>query len=85
MSLNLERLVADVAALKTVDASILALVAGLVVKLRDVSAQLSEARAGTDPAAQKAAQDRIDALATDLETETAALTQAVTANTPAAN
>jgi hypothetical protein len=68
------QLQADVAANTTVDASVVTLVSGLVSQLQALSA------AGTpvDPAA-------IDALATQLETNTASLSAAVTANTPAAS
>jgi Skp family chaperone for outer membrane proteins len=84
MTINLDRLTADVAAIKTVDASILALFAAFVVQIKDLRDQLAAAIAASDPAAQQAVQDKLDALATDLETESAALSGAVTANTPAA-
>ena len=83
MALNIDRLTADVANLKTIDASILALINAFIAQIKDLSAQLAAAIAAGDPAAQAAVQAQIDALSTDLETETSALTGAVTANTPA--
>lgn len=64
---DLTKLTADVEAEKTVDDSAIALLQGL-------KAQLDAA--GTDPA-------KLAALSSALETEQAALTAAITANTPA--
>jgi len=68
MSAQLDRLTASVAALKTVDASAAAMIAGLAQQIRD---------AGTDPVA-------LAALADDIDADKAALAAAVAANTPAA-
>lgn len=64
-----------VTAIKTADASALALVQGLAQQVTALSAQL--ASQGVDTAA-------IDALASDLNTEAANLASAIVANTPSA-
>ncbi len=69
MSATLDALTAAVAAEKTVSASIITLLAG-------VSQQLKDALAANDSVA-------LNQLAVDLETNTKALQEAVTANTPA--
>lgn len=71
---SLSDLQADVSAETTVDGSILTLVSGL----SDQIAALKTTQ--TDPATAAA----IDALATQVETNTASLSAAVAANTPAA-
>ena len=83
MAIDTFRLVTDVAKLKTVDASILALITAFVAQVKDLSAQLAAAIAAGDLAGQKAVQDQLDALASDVEGETVALSAAVVANTPA--
>lgn len=64
---TLDTLTADVAALTTVDASAVALINGLAAQIK---------AAGTDPVALKALTDQMEA-------QTATLSAAVTANTPA--
>jgi hypothetical protein len=71
---NLDKLAADVAAHRNVTDSVLTLVSGLAAKLKELSA-------GTTDLATQA---QIDALAANQETDTARLTEAVTANTPVA-
>ncbi len=65
---NLQDLTTEVATLKTVDASVVALLTGLSARI----------------AALEPNQAAIDQLAADIKTETDTLTAAVTANTPAA-
>ena len=66
MSAQLDQLKADVAAEKTVIDSAVALLGGLAQQIRDLA---------EDPAA-------LSQLATDIESQTASLAAAVTANTP---
>jgi hypothetical protein len=82
MTISIDRIARDVTNLKTIDASILALVAAFVVQIKDLRDQLAAALAANDPVAQQAVQDKLDALATDLEGEAASLVKAVTDNTP---
>jgi len=82
MTISINRIARDVTNLKTIDASILALVAAFVVQIKDLRDQLAAAIAASDPAAQQEVQDKLDALATDLESEAASLSKAVTDNTP---
>lgn len=70
MAATLDDLVTKVTNLKTVDDSVVALLQGL-------SAQLKAAIAANDPA-------KIQAVADALDAQTAELSDAVTANTPAA-
>lgn len=74
MSASLDALTAEVARLKSVDASAVALIQGFQAKL---DAAIAAAKAGDDSAA-------LDALSADLKSSTDTLAQAVAANTPAA-
>lgn len=58
-------------------------VQGLKDQLTDVQAQLAAAIAANDPNALNAASDALDALATNIDADTAA--EAAIVNTPAAN
>lgn len=82
MALNLDRLTVDITNLKTIDASVLALITSFVAQLKDLAAQLLAANAANDPVAQAAIQAQIDSLSTDLEGEATSLSAAVAANTP---
>lgn len=84
MSLNFDKLAADVAAEKTVIESAVALLTTLATELRAVQAKLDAAIAAGDPAAIAAAQAQIDALATSVEANTSTLSTSVAANTVAA-
>ena len=82
--IDVSKLVTDVAAQQTVDASIIALLNTVVASNKDISAQLAAAIAANDPAALAAVQASIDKASADLEAGQASVTAAVTANTPAA-
>ena len=84
MSLNFDKLAADVAAEKTVIESAVALLTTLATELRTVQAKLDAAIAAGDPAAITAAQVQIDALASSVEANTSTLSTSVAANTVAA-
>lgn len=84
MALNTARLIADVAAQKTVIESGVRLLTGVATSLRDVQAKLVDALAANDPAAIEAAQAELDAIATDVEGNTSTLASAIAANTVAA-
>lgn len=83
MSLDFTKLVADVAAEKTVIEGAVSLLIALTTSLNDVKRQLADAIASSDPAALAAAQAQIDALAMDVEVHTGNLANAIQANTPA--
>lgn len=83
---KVERLMIDVSKIQAaVDRSkagvdsVLALLASLVSQVKDLSKQLADAIAAADPAAQKAVQDQLDKLATDLNTESDAIAAATAA------
>ena len=84
MTINVDRIVADVAAVKTADDSIIALVVALAASLKDLAAQLAAAIAAGDPVAQAAVQAKLDDAASQLETNTQTIKDAVVAYTPVA-
>jgi hypothetical protein len=77
-------LTADVTAETTAEQSAITLLGGLSAQITNLSAQLATALANDDPAGLQAASDALTALGTNVTTNTAALAQAVTANTPPA-
>jgi hypothetical protein len=85
MALDFTKLVADVAAEKTVMESAITLLQSLSVSLNEARRLLAEAIAANDPVAVAAAQAQIDALASDVEAHTSTLATAVVENTVAAS
>ena len=76
---------ASVDAEKTVDDSVVTLLQGLSAMVASLKQQLADAiAAGADPAALQAVLDGLSAAQTSVDSNTAALASAVTANTPAA-
>lgn len=84
MAIDVAKITASVARIKTVDDSLLALVTQLGSGIKDLSAQLKAAIDANDPAAQAAVQASLDALASDLDTKSDEIQRAVVENTPAA-
>jgi hypothetical protein len=84
MALDFTKLIADVTTQTTVVQSVVTLLVTLSADLKKALADLAEAVAANDPRAQAAAQAQIDSLATQLETNTQILADAVPVNTPAA-
>ena len=89
MTLNLDRLSADVAALNAAELNVLALLGTILNQQQATLAELTQARAdlaaalaASDPAAQAAAQAQIDAIAAQLETGTQSLVDVVAKNAP---
>lgn len=82
--INVQALIAAVAAEKSIDQSILALVTGFVAQIADLKTQLTAAIAAGDPAALAAVQQSIDQATADLEANVAQMQKAVTDNTPVA-
>jgi hypothetical protein len=89
MTLNLDRLSADVTALTIAEKNILSLLTTVLTQQQTTLAELAQARAdlaaaiaANDPEAQKAAQDQIDAIASQLEAGTQSLVDMVAEHTP---
>jgi len=80
--IDTSKILAAVAAEKTKVDSLIALANGQTVTMKDLSAQLAAAIASNDPAALAQVQKDLDQAATDLGTETAAVSAAIDANTP---
>jgi hypothetical protein len=85
MALDFTKLVADVAAQKTVIEGVVTLLQSTVVMLNDARRLLAEAIAANDPVALAAAQAQIDSLSADVEAHTSTLAAAVAENTVAAS
>lgn len=68
----------------TVEASILTLLTGLTSTVADLKTQLAAAIASNDPVALQAVADGLDALQSEVDSNAASLSAAVTANTPSA-
>lgn len=76
---------ASVAAEQTVDQSVVTLLQGLSATVASLKQQLADAiAAGSDPAAIQAVLDNLNAAQSSIDQNTADLSAAVTANTPAA-
>ncbi len=84
MAIDVTKLVADVAAERTVIDGAITLLNGQTATLIDLKTQLAAAIAANDPAAMQAVQDALDKAATDLESQKTDLANAIVANTPAA-
>jgi hypothetical protein len=78
------KIIAAVAAEKSKVDSLIALANGQSASMKDLAAQLAAAIAANDPAALAQVQSDLDKAADDLGTETAAVSAAIDANTPAA-
>ena len=63
MQLDFTKMVAAAARQQTVTNSVLQVLQDFNAKIKDISQQLADALAATDPVAAKAAQDQLDALA----------------------
>jgi hypothetical protein len=82
---KIDKLTADVAAESTVEQSAVALLQGLSASVGSLKQQLADAiAAGGDASVLQPIADAADALASSIESNTASLSAAVTANTPAA-
>ncbi len=81
LMLNVDALLAAVAAQTTIDDSIEALLTQVVTQNKDLAAQLAKAIADNDPVALAAAQKAIDDSATTLLANVAKVKAAVTENT----
>jgi len=84
-AIDTTRILKDVAQQRTVNASVVALLNSLVAQNRELSGQLKDAIANDDQEAIAKVQSELDAAAADIENQQAALAQAVTQNTPAAD
>ena len=80
--IDTSRIIAAVAAEKTKVDSLITLANGQSATMKDLSAQLAAAIAANDPAALAQVQADLDKASSDLDTETAAVTAAIDANTP---
>lgn len=80
--IDTSKIIAAVAAERTKVDSLIALANGQSVTMKDLSAQLAAAIAAGDPAALAQVQADLDKASSDLDTETAAVTAAIDANTP---
>src|SRR5258708_3851777 len=80
--IDTSKIIAAVAAERTKVDSLIALANGQSVTMKDLSAQLAAAIATGDPAALAQVQADLDKASSDLDTETAAVTAAIAANTP---
>jgi hypothetical protein len=82
--IDTSKILAAVADEKTKVDSLIALSAGQSATMKDLAAKLAAAIAANDPAATAQVQADLDKAATDLSTETAAVSAAIDANTPPA-
>src|SRR5882672_2401186 len=80
--IDTSKIIAAVAAEKTKVDSLITLANGQSATMKDLSAQLAAAIAAGDPAALAQVQADLDKASSDLDTETAAVTAAIDANTP---
>jgi len=83
MQLDFTNMIAAAADQSTVTNSVLQTLKDLGAKIADLSAQLATAIAASDPAATAAIQTQLDALATGIQTNDAALAAAIAAPGPA--
>lgn len=81
--IDTSKIIAAVAAEKSKVDSLIALANGQSATMKDLSAQLAAAIAANDPVALAQVQVDLDKAAEDLGTETAAVSAAIDANTPA--
>jgi len=82
MVITLDGLVADFAAEKAAIQSLITLVTSLFAQYNKALADLAAAVAANDPVAQAAAQDVVNNLDAQVKDQTAALSKALTDNTP---
>lgn len=80
---KLDDLAARIAALESVEDSVVALLNGLTAIIADLKAQLATAIANNDPAALQAVVDGLDALSSKVDADKQKLGDAASANTPA--
>jgi len=83
MQLDFTNMIAAAADQSTVTNSVLQTLKDLGAKIADLSAQLATAIAASDPAATAAIQTQLDALATGIQTNDAALAAAIATPGPA--
>lgn len=79
-----QKLIDAVTAEDTVIGSLNTFLQGLAQNITDLKEQLAEAVANNNPAAIDDVVTKLDALGTDINTQTANITTAITANTPVA-
>ena len=83
LMIDTSKVLAAVAAEKTKVDSLIALANGQTAAMKDMASKLAAAIAANDPAAMAQVQADLDKAADDLSTETAAVSAAIDANTPA--
>ena len=83
LMIDTSKVLAAVEAEKTQVASLIALANGQTAAMKDLAAKLADAIAANDPAAMAQVQADLDKAADELGTETAAVSAAIAANTPA--